>query len=89
MLIFRYCRWTFILLFGRRVSKSAWWLQNTQNTQIYVNFLNHNLNFDFLKKIKLISREWLFETRDTNEYEGMVHEERPGGFNWAGRDDQE
>jgi hypothetical protein len=28
-------------------------------------------------------RKWLFEAREANEYENMVHEERPGGFNWA------
>jgi hypothetical protein len=32
------------------------------------------------------SSEWLFETRDTNNadgnYEGLVHQEQPGGFNW-------
>jgi hypothetical protein len=29
-----------------------------------------------------ISSEWLFEMREGNEYENIVHEERPGGFNW-------
>ena len=34
--------------------------------------------------------EWLFEVArggNNNDYEGLVHEERPGGFNWGGADD--
>ncbi len=38
-----------------------------------------NNNFFFF------SSEWLFESRNTNEYEDMVHEEMPGGFNWDGQ----
>ncbi len=39
------------------------------------------------KKIifSFFSSEWLFESRNTNEYEDMVHEEMPGGFNWDGQ----
>jgi hypothetical protein len=28
------------------------------------------------------SSAWLFEQPEQNEYEGIVHEERPGGFDW-------
>lgn len=37
-----------------------------------------------LKTPRFITR--IFESMEANEYEQMVHEERPGGFNWDGRD---
>ncbi|CAF0800473.1 unnamed protein product [Brachionus calyciflorus] len=39
--------------------------------------------FRTLKTPKFI--EWLFETRETNEFENIVHEERPGGWQWDGQ----
>ena len=42
----------------------------------------------YFKKYKLNS-EWIFETRETVNginYEGLVHEERPGGFDWDNRE---
>lgn len=48
-------------------------------------FPNQPGGFRLLKTPRFI--EWMFETRNVNEYEEMVHEEMPGGFNWNRRDD--
>jgi hypothetical protein len=39
--------------------------------------LNFFFNFNYL-------RQWLFEQREQNDYENIVQDEQPGGFNWAG-----
>jgi Derlin-2/3 len=45
-------------------------------------FPNQPGGFRLLKTPRLI--EWIFEPRANNDYENMVHEERPGGFDWNG-----